>query len=400
MAPPALAPFSGMDAVAAELTGLVRGGSRDARVHAALGNILIRESRYLDAVEAYRAAAECDGAFAEAHLAASELAYVLRDQPTSDLHRSQALRIRRIFPDPLPVGERIAVLLLLRDAPYAVNTPIELLLDRRRFAIHKYYLGGVNATELPRFDVAFTAFGFALDGAAEIASAFLEKRVVPFINDPRRIGLLARERLEETLARVGGALVVQADRIAQPQLNEEGLMLVRPADTHAGDGLALIDSADELAAHLARFPANEYHVSPFYDYRSSDGYYRKYRVIFVEGIAHPYHLAISPRWMVHYQSAPMREYTWMRDEELRFLSEPQTAIPGWESVMGEISEAVGLDYFGIDVAQLPDGRTLVFEADSGMLVHDEEPNDVFAAKRPFVARIREALSIMVEKRRV
>jgi len=392
VAPPALLPFDGMAAAARTLGDCLRARNDRAAVQAALGNVLVREGRYLDALEAYRAAAEIDGAFAQAHLAASELAYILRDSETSRFHRGAALALQRLYPDPLPVGERFAVLALLRDEPYAVNTPIELILDRSRVAVHKYFVGGPAPAALPPFDVAFCAFGYADDGCAQAAAAFLERTGAPFVNDPRRFEGFAREALPGRLAGIEHLEVVRSRRVARSELHwDDGVILVRPAGTHAGDGLALVDSQEGLEAHVARFPASAYHVAPFIDYRSADGYFRKYRVVFVAGRAYPYHLAVSPRWMVHYQSAPMREHEWMRREELAFLSDPAGAIPRWDAVMGAIARAVDVDYFAVDLATLADGSVLVFEADSGMLVHDEDPSDVFAGKRPFVAAIREAL---------
>src|SRR5271163_1338931 len=80
VAPPALSAFPGMGAMAGELTQLCREGIVDASVQAALGNVLVHEGLYLDAFEAYRSAGQIDPSFAQAHLAASELAYIMRDE--------------------------------------------------------------------------------------------------------------------------------------------------------------------------------------------------------------------------------------------------------------------------------------------------------------------------------
>jgi len=387
-----------MATIAAELTQWCREGVADAAVQAALANILVREGRYLDAVEAYRSASLLDATFAPAHLAASELAYILRDEETSASARASALAIARVYPDPLPVGDRLPLLLLLRDAPYAVNAPLELLLDRSRVAIHKYYVSEPNESELPAFACTFAAFGYARDGAAQAARAFLDRTGVPSINDPARFALEARETLPGALSGIPGVSVVATQRVARENLAAGPRpLLVRPADSQAGEGLALVDSAQTLADHLQRFPASEYHVTPFVEYRNADGYYRKYRIIFVDGVAYPYHLAISPRWMVHYQSSPMREYDWMRAEETSFLETPSHAVPAWDALPA-IARALDLDYFGIDATVLADGSLLVFEGDSGLLVHDEDSSDVWAFKRPHVARIREALHALIEGR--
>jgi glutathione synthase/RimK-type ligase-like ATP-grasp enzyme len=399
VAPPALLPFDGIDEAERALTALCAGGAT-ADVLAMLGNLLVRRGRYVDALEAYRSAADRDPSVARTHWACAEIAHVLDDSATSREYRARALALDRVYPDPMPVGARTPVLLLLRDAPYSVNTPLELLLDRSRVAIHKYYLEGDEDHALPSFAVAFTGFGSAhsADAAMRRAGAFAHAPV-PLVNDPARIGRTAREALDTTLLGIDGIASAQAHVVSREEAAAAPLpALIRPLDTHAGDGFALLETRADVQAHLARFPAERYYVSTFVDYRSNDGLYRKLRVIFVDGVAYPYHLAVAPQWMVHYQTSPMREAPSLREEERAFLEDPLRVLPAWEQVMPQIAAAVGLDYFGIDATVLPDGRLFVFEADAAMLVHDENARDVLRYKRPYVARIREALHAAIARR--
>ena len=39
------------------------------------------------------------------------------------------------------------------------------------------------------------------------------------------------------------------------------------------------------------------------------------------------------------------------------------------AALADIDARIGLDYFGIDCAETPDGRLLVFEVDIAMIVH-------------------------------
>ena len=398
VAPPALLPFDGIDEAERALTALCAGGAPP-DVLVMLGNVLVRRGRYVDALEAYRSAADRDASDARAHWACAEIAHVLDDTTTSRDYRARALALQRVYRDPLPVGARLPVLLLLRDAPYSVNAPLELLLDRSRVAVHKYYLEGEPGAELPPFALAFTAFGtaHAAFDAARRAGAFA--RESPLLNDPSRFGRIARESLATTLHGVDGALGAQAEIVSRAQAATSALpVLIRPIDTHAGEGFALADTPAALRDHLSRFPAERYYRSAFVDYRSNDGLYRKFRAIFVDGVAYPYHLAAAPQWMVHYQTSPMRESPRLREEERAFLEHPSRVLSGWDQIMPRIAATVGLDYFGIDATVLPDGRLFVFEADAAMLVHDEDARDVFAYKRPHVARIREALHTAIANR--
>ncbi|HTC31189.1 MAG TPA: hypothetical protein VK702_10700, partial [Candidatus Acidoferrum sp.] len=307
--------------------------------------------------------------------------------------------LQRIYPDPMPVGARLPVLLLLRDAPYSVNAPLELLLDRSRVAVHKYYLEGESHDELPPFALAFTAFGAANAAQDAVRRAGAFAGVHTLLNEPAYLERTARESLAGALAGIAGVVSAQAVVASPAEAASAALpVLIRPIDTHAGEGLALADTADALGLHLARFPAERYYRSPFVEYRSDDGLYRKFRAIFVDGVAYPYHLAAAPQWMVHYESSPMRASPRLREEERAFLEDPSRLLPAWEHLMPQIARAIGLDYFGIDATVLPDGRLFVFEADAAMLVHDEDTRDVFAYKRPHVARVREALHAAIASR--
>ena len=399
VAPPALLSFDGIDEAERALTALCAGGAA-APVLAMLGNVLVRRGRYVDALEAYRSAADSDPADAAANWACAEIAHVLDDAATSREYRTRALALQRVYPDPMPVGARLPVLLLLRDAPYSVNAPLELLLDRSRVAVHKYYLEGEPDTALPPFALAITGFGTAHGASVAIrrAGAFAAGPI-PLLNDTMRLGRTAREALAGTLRGIEDVVSVQTEVVPAEEIASVTLpALIRPIDTHAGDGLALADTSGALHEHLTRFPAEHYYRSPFVEYRNDDGLYRKLRVIFVDGVAYPYHLAAAPQWMVHYQTSPMRESARLRAQERAFLEEPSRAVPAWARIMPQIAEAVGLDYFGIDATVLPDGRLFVFEADAAMLVHDEDANDVFAYKRPYVAQIREAVHAVIARR--
>ena len=400
VAPPALRPFPGIEQAERQISALCAAGNAAPGVFALLGNAMVRQGRYVDALEAYRNAADLDPSDALAHWACAEIAHVLADEETSRTYRARALRLRRVYPDPMPVGGRTPVLLLLRDAPYSTNTPLELLLDRSRVAIHKYYLEGEDRPVLPDYALAFTAFGGAQGAAraASLAATFLTGAPAS-INDPSLLVRTARESFEATLAGIDAVRAPRTVVLDRTAIESIALpALVRPIDTHAGEGFAYLATRDDLRAHLERNSAERYHVSNFVEYRSGDGFYRKFRAIFVDGIAYPYHLAISPHWMVHYQSSPMRESATFRAQELAFLGTPASLVPSWDRVMPQIAKAIELDYFGIDATVLPDGALFVFEADAAMLVHDEDPRDVFAYKRPFVARIREALHRSIARR--
>jgi len=136
-------------------------------------------------------------------------------------------------------------------------------------------------------------------------------------------------------------------------------------------------------------------VSDYLEYASADGLYRKYRIMFVGGVPFAYHLAISPHWVVHYLSAPMDQYAWMREEEMRFLADWTTVFGVHRDALAVIAERLGLDYFGIDASIGHAGELIVFEADAAMFVHVEDEPVRYAYKHEAVPRIFRAFGELV-----
>src|SRR4030095_159734 len=130
-------------------------------------------------------------------------------------------------------------------------------------------------------------------------------------------------------------------------------------------------------------------LSHYIDYRSSDSWFRKYRVIYVDREPYPYHLAISQNWIVHYYTADMEGHAWKLEEEKRFLEDPESVFgPGGMQALHSIGARMDLDFSGIDFSVLPDGRILVFEANPTMLVHPEFISGPTAHKNDYVFRIQ------------
>jgi hypothetical protein len=209
---------------------------------------------------------------------------------------------------------------------------------------------------------------------------------------------LSREGVAREFAGTSGALVPQVLRVRREALGQAIALpaIVRPIGSHAGSALAKIDGSDQWPPYLETTPATEFYVAPFIDYRSADGFFRKYRIIFVGGVPYAQHLAISDRWMIHYYNALNEREAWIRDEEARFLSDVFTVFDGpRRNVLEELARRVGLDYFGIDCAVMPDGRVLFFEVDAAMIVHLGDSPELYPYKQQYVPRIPQALERLI-----
>jgi tetratricopeptide (TPR) repeat protein len=238
------------------------------------------------------------------------------------------------------------------------------------------------------------------------AADLVERLGRPTINDPRKILRTTRDMVAELLQRIDGCRVPAIFRqsagaeLSIPDLRaalpRASSILARPVGTHGGDDFDKIDSAEELAAYLGKPADTDRYFIEYADYRSADGFFRKYRFIFVEEQVLPYHLAICDDWKVHHVNTDMANQVWMQQEEAAFLNEPTHVFNEKHyQALREIQRRIGLEYCGIDCAIDTNGDLLVFEVNASMLVHDD--NREFPYKDPAVRRIKAAFDAMLAK---
>src|SRR5258708_8565783 len=94
-------------------------------------------------------------------------------------------------------------------------------------------------------------------------------------------------------------------------------------------------------------------------------------------------MGISTEWMVHYPYAEMVAHAERRDEEARFMASFDSGFAARHgAALRTIAELTGLDYVGFDCAETADGRLLVFEIATAMIVHDMDDPNPFPYKIP------------------
>jgi tetratricopeptide (TPR) repeat protein len=369
------------------------------------GRLLARQGRLDEALAAFSDAVRHDGRIVDAHLGIYEVAQILRRPELALAHQRAAIAISSLHSTFAAEREDYALLVLCAPGPYTANTPLDLLVDARYVTLYRWYVdpsGVVPA--LPRYDAVFVAIGES-DAAAphlRAAARFAATQTVPVFNQPASIERLGRVALSATFAGARHVRAVTTTRIARDRYAADGFPLphiVRPVDSHGGTNLARIDDGAQRAAYAASSSAELLYVAPYVDYRSADGYFRKYRIIFIDGEPFPFHLAISRNWMVHYYNAAMSEQQWMRDEEHAFLARPGDVFAGeLAQALRETAALLPLEYVGIDCAIAPDGTLLVFEADNALIVHVLDDPVLFAYKHRYVPRILTALDALLRRR--
>jgi hypothetical protein len=175
-------------------------------------------------------------------------------------------------------------------------------------------------------------------------------------------------------------------------------LVVRPVDSHAGAGLEKLERREAVADYVVRNPCAAYYVQPFIDYRGADGRFRKLRVALVESRPFIVHMAVSDHWMVHYLNAGMSEDAGKRAEEgALFESFDEGFARRHAAAFGALSTVFALDYFAIDCAEDREGRLLVFEADTVMIVHDMDPPQTFPYKAPAIRKLFSAFQALVNE---
>ncbi|THD58580.1 tetratricopeptide repeat protein [Phenylobacterium sp.] len=304
---------------------------------------------------------------------------------------------------------------LLLGAVGGGHVPTRYLLDPRAFSIASLSLlspaapdaplGAVDMERLTRADVVFCALGdvdrdqFGQLAAAEALCAELGK---PVVNPPDRVRRTARDAAPELFAGVDGLIVPRARRTTPAELADlviDSPILVRPPGTHNGDNLVRIADEAEKAAYLENGPPEQLILTPYVDTRSPDGFWRKYRLVFVDRRPYPFHLAIVEAWLAHYWRGGMARNEWKRTEEERFLAD-------WRGVFGErgaaaideVGRRLDLDYGGIDCALTADGQVVLFEANACILLHLDEPETLFPYKHRFVPQARDAFTRLIRER--
>jgi len=325
---------------------------------------------------------------------------------------SQLFRIRRESRSPAD----IRLLALMAPGDLMVNTPLDFITNYLDVRLDLLFLmpdRGLPAI-IPDHDVMF--FAVSESDAAMLArmSRLFTSWQRPVLNDPSFQPALARDTLARSLADVPSICSPSTVAVGRDELasllrgsgaNSDLLagssypVLVRPQGSHAGAGLKKIHNSGDLAAYMLFSFAPYYFVTAFVDYRSADGLYRKYRVAFTDRQPYLCHMAVSQNWMVHYLNAGMTESAYKRaDEAQAMMHFDATFAARHREAFTALHERLPFDHYSIDCSELPDGRLLVFEADTAAIIHMMDPEAVFPYKHLHMRRVFAAFGDMLRRR--
>ncbi len=331
--------------------------------------------------------------------------------------QARALALCKAFRIPAPAAvPGLHLLMFVGSGDVMANVPVQFLLVGSDVTLDLVFTQlGQPLPELPGHDLAIVGIGESDANRPLLAQLKrdLEGHRVPVLLKPEKIQALTRDRLWRLLEGIPGLSIPPTVRASLGDLKElaEGRLmlgdllpggtfpiLLRPMDSHGGKGLARLAGPSDLAEYIHGGKGEAFFLSPFIDYRGPDGLHRKMRIAFIDGKPYACHMAVAEHWMLHYLNAGMDGDLDKRNEEARHFATFDTdfAVRHAAALDGLCARA-DLEYFAIDCAETRDGKLLIFEADTAMIVHDMDPPALYPYKGPQMQRVFRAFRAMLER---
>jgi hypothetical protein len=379
----------------------------NAIVRVNLANVLRVDQDPAGARQHYEAALALDPALPEAH---QGMAWALQDSDPAraEHHRRRGYASHSMVLTPHRGTGPAAHLLLLVSASGG-NVPTQHWLHDRRFSVTALYTEFHEPhAPLPPHSLVVNAIGDAdlCATALERAGEIVARSAAPVINRPDRVRRTGRAEVARRLGALPGVIapriesVAPADLLAGAAALRYPLLLRRPG-FHTGEHFLYVASRADLpaaVAALAPLADERLLLLSYLDARGPDGLSRKFRVMFIDDVLYPLHLAVSADLKVHYFSADMAHEPAHRAEERRFLEDMAGVLgPTAMTALQGICTELGLQYAGIDFALAADGAVLLFEANATMVVFPPDPDPIWDYRRRAIDDILAAATRMIVK---
>ncbi|MGB4498226.1 MAG: RimK family alpha-L-glutamate ligase [Methylococcaceae bacterium] len=320
--------------------------------------------------------------------------------------QQDAINLQPLYFPPLTTKTpTIRVLALMSVGDLMANSPIEFLLENSDVELIQFYITEPEHLDelLPEHDLLFVAIAESEQNLPLLnqIAPILKSWHCPVLNKPEYITKMSRDAACKLLENVENIVMPTTQRLTAAEIKKTTFsfpMIIRPVDSHAGHDLEKIETQQALENYLNEQNHAEFYIARFVDYRNSDGFFRKYRVMLVEGKPFLAHLAISENWMIHYLNAGMLESAEKRAEEARAMANfSDTFAKKHAAAFQEIYKKSKLDYMGIDCSETPEGDLLIFEIDSCMIVHALDSLELFPYKQTPMHELFTAFQQLLKK---
>ena len=244
------------------------------------------------------------------------------------------------------------------------------------FKVSTLILGGVHtqiSLNFPKDAVWFNSISSAEGNtkSLKLLSGILSDKSWSVINHPDHILLTARDKASQILSHIEGVIIPKCFTLAPSSLeeikryiNDNSIsfpFLFRAAVDHGKHSLLRINTPDEISKlECFAFDGEEdYYMTEFIDFASTDGLYRKMRFLVIGDKVVPRHLMISSSWQIH------SDHSAVSGEEIAFLSHVEASVA---KRCLAIKQSFNLDYIGIDCAMDREGNLVIFEANAHSMI--------------------------------
>jgi len=223
---------------------------------------------------------------------------------------------------------------------------------------------------------------------------------IPFYNTPENIRKTTRDNIYKLLQGIDKLHVPKTVKI-QPRMpsniyrtiEKEGFkfpVIFRQAGDHGGVSTLLIKDDSEV---FYTFPLDgrDYYLTQYIEYADKDGMYAKYRLAVVGQEVFMRHAIFSKEWMLHGANLLKEEDNNIYKQPIaeQFINEIKPMIT---PIVTEISNRLGLEYFGIDCYIDNHMNLLIFEINANMGILFESRQHIYS---PQIELIRQALIRML-----
>lgn len=366
-----------------------------------LANALRADNDLAGARLHYEAALAIDPGMHDAH---QGMAWVLKesDRARAEWHLLKGFSGKTTVTKPYR-GTQTGIPLLLLVSARGGNIPTDMWITDRRFAVHAIYTEFYDPhIALPPHALVVNAIGDADLCAVALSRGeeLLAHSSAPVLNRPARVLATGRADVARRLGAIPGVIAPKIDSLQPAAILQAAdlkfpLLLRRPG-FHTGEHFLHVANRDELPAAIDSLADDVLLVISYLDARGADGMSLKYRVMFIDGVLYPLHLAISADWKVHYFSSDMPQNPSFREEERRFLEDMAAALgPKALQALRHIGAALQLEYAGVDFALSSDGSVLLFEANATMVVFPPGPDPMWDYRRGAINNVLEAATRML-----
>jgi hypothetical protein len=382
--------------------------SQNNKIHglAALTRPIFQSKNYNLTVDALYERIENNPTDAAALLDLGMLHQLLGMQEQGLFIQQDALKLQQHFTVKSNTDEPIKLLALMQPGTFQENTPVEFLVENSKIQLEILYIlpDSPLPDTVPEHDVMMIGIGYT-----QISHALLVRMIPwvaawkkPVINKPEHILKTSREALKSSLESADGVFIAAIQRLNRAETakyTSHFPILIRPLDSHAGRDLQKIDDDASLLNYLEHVADESFFITEFVDYRKPDGLFYKYRIVLISGKPYIAHMAMNDHWMIHYLNAGMKEDAKKREKEAESMASFHSDFAVRHAgAFEQMHQRLGLEYLIMDCGETPNGELFVFEADTIMIVHDMDDEEIYPYKKPAMKVLFDAFENFVQTR--